>query len=477
MRSLTQELVNFVVKTEYEDLPQSVIHESKRILLDAVGCALAGLSSDKGKVAVKLATRMAGPPESTIIGLGEKVSSCAASFANGELINALDWDAALAGHNVASVVPALLALAESGQASGKRLILAIALGIELAVRLGQAVSHTIEVVKEGPDKGKAYFPPVYGFGHYVLPGSLAAGKILNLDQERMSHAMGIAGYICPVPPFSKWARTLPLSMTKYSVTGWISQAEVTSALLAEAGYTGDPTVLDGEYGFGRFYHLARWEPDTLTQKLGEQWHMLGICYKEYPCCRFFHSGLDCFMKIIEEQNLLPRDIDQVRLWLTPVVDLPLCTNREIRTQIDAQFSTAYIFAVAAHRIKFIDWQDLDTIQNPEIRDFMNKVIWQPYPDWGKLVLEDPRRFPAKAEVVSGEKRFEEENLYPKRIFSITEFGSVPEEARTTDEELIKKFRSSAFRVLPWGRIDEAIECIFELEELENISLLTKLVSL
>jgi 2-methylcitrate dehydratase PrpD len=91
--------------------------------LDAVGCALGGLSSDKDKIAVRLANRLSGPSEATIIGTGDRVSSYGAAFANGELIQALDYDGLTypAIHVIPYVLAAPLALAEYRHASGKNL--------------------------------------------------------------------------------------------------------------------------------------------------------------------------------------------------------------------------------------------------------------------------------------------------------------------------------------------------------------------
>ena len=62
MKSITQELLDFVMDTDFENLPEAVVHESKRIILDSMGCAVAGLSIDKGKISVALARRQGGPP-------------------------------------------------------------------------------------------------------------------------------------------------------------------------------------------------------------------------------------------------------------------------------------------------------------------------------------------------------------------------------------------------------------------------------
>ena len=133
MPNETRELVKFGEETDFEDLPDEVRHEAKRVLLDSVGCALGGIMVDKGRFSIQFARKLGAGTESTILGTGDRVSSAAAAFANGELINALDMDAILAPAHVSPfVIPASLALAESRGASGKDLIVAIALGHEIS---------------------------------------------------------------------------------------------------------------------------------------------------------------------------------------------------------------------------------------------------------------------------------------------------------------------------------------------------------
>ena len=182
-RTVTTEIADFITHAKFDDLPQAAVHEAKRVLLDSIGCAIAGLTTDKGKLSVQLARRLGGPPESTVIGVGGKISSTNAAFANGELINALDWDAGVVppGHSTPCVVAASLALAESIGASGKELVLAMALGHEISGRLGSVLTDLQEPAAEGP---VPILPPVHGYSMHSLGAAAAAGKILNLTVRR-----------------------------------------------------------------------------------------------------------------------------------------------------------------------------------------------------------------------------------------------------------------------------------------------------
>lgn len=472
MNSLSQEIARFVVELKFEDLPDPVVHEAKRVLLDSIGCALAGTMTQKGKISIALAQRLGGPPESSIVGKDDKVSCCNAAFANGELINALDYDAVLyppAPHVSPYVIPAPLAVAESVRASGKDLILATVLGHEITARLSLGLT---EFSHYDPEKGGIRYLPAYGYSQCIFGGTAGAGNILKLGHKKMSHALGIAGYNCPVPTFAKWAETAPSAMTKYGSAGWLSTAATTAALLAEMGYTGDTALFDGEYGFWSFYASCasgNWEPDRVMKKLGETWHFLEIAYKPYPCCRLIHGVLDCFMSIIDKNNLVPENIESVRAFCHPIVEKPIWANNELATHVDAQFSVAYALSAAAHRIRVgADWQDLDMMRNTKLLEFMKKVSYQSHPGIFEGRRKDFRSLLSMVEVVAKGKTFREERVYPK--------GTAFTDAEMTDEELVEKFRHNACSVLTQDKIDTAVKTLLQLERVENITELMKHVT-
>ncbi len=148
MISITGMLVDFASNTRFEDLPSDLVHQTKRTLLDCVGCGLAGISIAKGRIAIDYARQLDGYGESTIIGIGDKVSLSGAVFTNGELINALDYDPNTVppGHVSPYVVPPVLAIAESVGASGKNLILGLALAHEISTRIGSGLASLCSVM-------------------------------------------------------------------------------------------------------------------------------------------------------------------------------------------------------------------------------------------------------------------------------------------------------------------------------------------
>jgi 2-methylcitrate dehydratase PrpD len=460
MQNVTEEVVKFSIKTNFDDLPKDAVHEAKRVFLDSIGCALDGLDVAKGKISVQLARLLGASSESTILGTGDKVSSAAAAYANGELVNATDMDSLLFPAHVSPyVIPAPLALGESRHASGKDLIAAIVLGHEISTRLGKALM--------GPrfDKEGNYIPDeTAGFSSAIIGGAIGAAKILDLDESRMLQAVGIAGHRTPVPAEVKWRMTAPSGMDKYVSAGWTSMAEVVAALLAEMGYAGDKSVLDGDYGFWKFYCAATWHPERISEKLGSEWQFLATSYKPYPNCRLIHAAMDAFNEIMEENQLKPEDIEKVTALVTPHLDALVWQNRQINSHVDAQFSVPFAFSLLAYRIPITDWQTPETCKDQKLLDFMQRVNYETHPDFGKMWLNNPQNQLSSVEVVAGGQSFKKEKLCAKGDY-------FSEEARMTDEELEAKFRMNASRTLRQENIDNAVRAIFEMDKISDISAL------
>jgi 2-methylcitrate dehydratase PrpD len=284
MDEVIEKLAGHAVTTTYNDLPSDVIHEMKRVLLDSVGCAFGGHSMEKGHIAVELAKETGGPPESSILGTGTRVARANAAFANGELMNALDFDVIshIVVHDAPAIIPASLALAEHTKASGKDLLLAMALGFDISGRLKLAIQPASPVTDTPEDK-HTQWPKVLGYALTTLAAAAGAGKILKLNKERMAHAIGIAGYTCPPNVFRKWTVTVPGRMTKYGIFGWVAQGSIVAAQLAEKGYIGDTDLFNDDFGFWRYSGLERVYDATALNDLGTKWYNYEMTYKQYPC--------------------------------------------------------------------------------------------------------------------------------------------------------------------------------------------------
>ena len=471
-KSTITELAEFACGIKFEDLPSEVIEESKRLILDSIGCALGSATSEKGKAGLGFARLLGGNPQARIIGYGDRVSIFGAAFANGELINALDHDAIIPpAHIVAAVLPVCLAVGESLRSSGKDLILVAALAVEISNRIGSVLSYHRDIVD-----GKIKTPPVMGFSCSVFGGTAAVGRLKTFDINLMSNALGLAGHVSPVHAASAFMNhaSTSLSTTKYLLFGWINLAELTAAYLAELGHRGDINIMDGEFGYWRFIGSTRkWDPASVIESLGKVWHFPAVTsYKPYPHNRSLHSVLDCLLHIINENDIKPTEIDSIKAYGEGLILEPIYHIGRIESQIDAMWSVAHCLSIAAHRIPpGPGWHDLETIKDPKILAFMDKVTFDAHPNYLEALTDDPRSRMAKVEITARGKTFSEERRYPKGSPS-----PLPETFMTNDE-LIAKFKHNAQRILPWHKIDQAVRAVMELEDIADISELMDLVSI
>lgn len=470
MKNLAEELAKFIVDTKYEDIPESVVNETKILFMDSLGCIPPALTVDKGKMILALARRLGGPPESTIIGVNGKVSGNTATLANGELIGTVDYDATMSGgHAPPYVIPAPLAMAEIMGASGKELILALVLAFEISARVAAAVqqSHGFAGFSE-EDKKKFSWGERWGQSYSNFGAAAGAGKVLGLNRDRMTHALGIAGNLCQVLTHNRYSYSARRHETKYGAPGWQSTGAFDGVLLAEMGFAGDVTVFDPDEGFWKFSGYEEWHPDKMMEDIGEKWIFPSVNYKLYPCCGMLHGSLDCIYKIINDNNIMPEEIESLNAFCHPTVAMPCFTNPEIENIADLQFNPHYVFAVAAHRVRIgVDWQDPETVNDPSIRAFGKKITCVPNPDYLKPREDGKPGMFSRVEIVARGQKFTAESNKSRGSTHGTDL---------TDEELIAKFRHNASRILTQKKINSAVDAFLNLEKMKDISKLMKLLT-
>jgi 2-methylcitrate dehydratase PrpD len=468
MSSLIHRLVDFGYGVQYEQIPAAATIETKRILLDSVGCALASLGVDKGRMAVKAGRELGTGPEARIIGGGEALSVFGATFVNGELINGLDMDVLTIppGHVTPYILPAILATAEKNSSSGKKLLIALTVAHEVSHRFGRAMGYYRDVQ---PGQ-KLNLPSISGFSSTVFGGTLGTALVQGLDRSTTANAMGLVGHMAPTQSMSKWGHTVPGSDNKYLMSGWIGQAQLLSVMLASIGYRGDAEVLEGDFGFWRYMGAGKWNGLALTDRLGDVWQFPdATIYKVYPHCRNTHTILDCLYSQIRQHDLRPEEIEKVTTYSdSHTATLPLYSTKTIRTPSDAQMSTAWAVAMAVHRVPIgRDWHTDETLANQEFHAFLEKVEGHAHPDFEAGLLDDPQSRIGRIEIKARGQIFTEERRFRK--------GSpATPETYMTDEDIVAKFRRNAKDVLPDETAERVTRMVFGLEDLGDINELTRL---
>ena len=461
--SLLDDLTGFICDTTYNDLPAPVVEESIRIILDSIGCAFAGSKHKRGRIGMDFG-RMQPGHEATILPTGQRVSIFGASFANAELINALDYDHILPpGHVVPYVLPPALATAQQIGSSGRDLILATAIAHELSNRIGKAMDYHRDVID-----GKLSPPSVWGFASTVFGAAAGVSKLRGHDAGTVANALSLAGLTSPVNAACAWRDHWPPTTIKYGLAGGIANAGLTAAHMAELGHRGDRQVFDPKVGYPRFIGTRRWDPAATIKDLGTVWNFpVEGAFKPYPHCRVLHAPIDALISIIEANDIKPDEIEGITAWVEGILGHPLWQSREITEVTDAQFSIAHGLALAAHNIRRgPEWQYEDRVYSPSVLALMDKVEYLVHPDYVRSLTGDADARPTRVEVRARSQIFAEERTHPKGT-------SRPDSAfHYATDDLVNKFLVNASYVMPEEQALDLVERIRGLAELDDVNLMT-----
>ena len=248
-----QLLSEYVVSLKYRDIPDDVTELVKMEILDTIGVTCAGANEAIGRILLPLAEEWGGKPEATVIGSGKKLPAVLAALVNGSTAQALDYDAITfsTGHVGVCIIPAVLAAAElSGKASGKDIITAATLGIDVMCRFGEASKPMIKA------SGWLYTPVFGSFG-----ATAAAGKLLGLTADELANAFGIA--------YSQAAGSRqPVTegkLVKPMQSGFAARTGVMSAILAKRGVSGSLDFISGKFGLATQYLDGDFKPEILVK--------------------------------------------------------------------------------------------------------------------------------------------------------------------------------------------------------------------
>lgn len=354
----TRALAEFAVGVGAASTPESVRHEALRILLDCLGCTVAGLVTPAGRIALDLVREERGPLGATLPG-GGRSSLMPAAFATTVLCNALDFEpVGPEGHVCAVAVPAALAVADAVDAPGSELVAGLLAGLEVGGRVGGSVRRVAQ-------SGAKVTPAVRGTAHAVFAAAAAAGRILRLTPEQMHDAFGIAGYSATLPTLKKVMTSDHAPMTKYDHLGLIAQNGIQAALLARRGFTGDRSVLEGEYGFWRFAGALGFDEDFVTKGLGSTWTIPETWFKRYPVILYTTPVLDTVRRVMRERGIDAAGIERIEVATTRPNAVQSVVV--VRDEMDAWTSTPYNVAAAAYDVRpRRAWQQPSTYRRPEL---------------------------------------------------------------------------------------------------------------
>ncbi len=262
MSTIVEYVANYSANLHYRDLPADTVHLLKRMIIDSIGCAIGGYTSEPSKISRDLAGDVTSRRPCTIIGSGLTSSPDLATFANGVMIRYLDFNdgyTTLESGHPSDSIAATLAGAELVGAGGRRLITATAVAYEAFCRFGDAFS--IRYI---------------GFDHVTngaIASSIGAARAMGLSVAQTEQALNLG--ITPNLALGQ-TRVGALSHWKGCAYANASRNAVFATMLAEKGLTGPSPVFEGEYGF---FAAVTKEPYRLEPFGGDQ----GQPFKVHEC--------------------------------------------------------------------------------------------------------------------------------------------------------------------------------------------------
>ena len=453
-------LARNVIDTKYESLPDDTVETTKIDILDTLGVALAGSTAPGIKPLVELLQEWGGKEESTVFAYGGKLPVILAAQANASMAHARDYDDTHTEgslHIGVVVVTTALAMAErKGGVSGKDIITAVTLGLDIAVRMSSSA------IKRRPEVQHSGWHPTALYGYFSAAAT--AGKILGLDEEKMVNAFGIAYHQAAGNNLHVYEG----AMTKRMGAGFAAKAGIQSALMAERGITGVKNSLETkDLGLYDLYHSGL-NRDKLLGGLGKDFKGTSVSIKPYPCCRLTHHYIDVVLELVNENDIKPDEVESITTMVHSHSDQVVCQPTEAkhdpRNIIDCQFSVPWTVASAVvnRKVGLSEFTE-EALKETAIRQMAKRV---------NCVVDNslPNNMaPGLVTIKTKKGEFSRKGGAP--------LGE-PENPISQDA-LIAKFMdcaSWAVKPLPKNQLDKVVDAVMNLEKLGDASQIPQLLA-
>jgi 2-methylcitrate dehydratase PrpD len=434
------ELIKYICRLTYDDLPDEVVHQVKRAILDMTGAMLIGSKEKEGKRIADFIKKLGCEGNSTIVGNIETCSYNWSAFANACFAQIHDCNdghraaASLGGaaHPGRSVIPTALAVGEKLSLSGKDIITAIVIGYDVATRIRKLDKKTAAA---------------------AYSSAAVAGKLMGLNETEMFNAIGIAGYDSPL----KYGNLMTYMShdTNFISNGYTAKVGIEAALLAKEGLTGPPIEDDSRLS-------TRFE----GRGLGREFEIMKIYFKPYPTCRMTHGTIEAIFELKAQAGFNASDIEEVEIY--QLTHGMYVAEKKVNTESPyklCQFNLPYIAACAIIDNKVSTEQfSKERIADPEVHKMADRV---------KVIAAEQMdaMYPEKHRPTLVRIKLNDGSIYNKKIELPRGDESVP----LTDNELFFKFKDWTKEYLSEEIARESKELIFNIDRANNITGLLSLL--
>ena len=440
---ITQILANFVATHASRGWSDAVDHEAHRTFMNWLGCAV-GAAQHEAAVAALAAINLLEPAkQASVLGRREKVDMASAALINGITSHTFDFDDTHLKtiiHPAGPVASAVLAMAEHLGNSGREVVDAIVIGIDVSCRVGNAM-----------------YPDHYDRGWHITGstgtlGAAAAGaRLLKLDVQKTEMALGIAASQ-PIGMREQFG-----TMTKPFHPGGAARAGLMSALLAKSGFTSSPKAIEAPRGMMQTISTKN-DWNEITHDLGERFEITFNSYKPFACGIVIHPSIDACAQL-RQQGVMPDQIERIELKVHSLV-LELTGKKEPQDGLQAKFSVYHGCAAGLTFGCAAEDEFSDAVVNrPDMVALRRKVV----------ATVDDSIDEASADVTAV-------LLDGRRVHVFVEHAIGSLKNPMSDTQLEAKFRGMSDPILGAGRTSELIRASWAIGKAANVTDLTTLAA-
>ena len=451
---LTKSVAEFIVSTKYSDIPQDVIELGKKSILDGFGLALAGSASTMGPIAREYVKSLGSSDvRASIIGTGMKSHPRFAAFANGVSIHADDFDDTqlaaamdriygLLTHPSVAALPPAFGLCELGHRSGRDLMLAYHVGVEVECKIAEAISP------------RHYEEGFHTTGTCGSFGSAAAcAKLRGLNELQTIYAIGIAA------TEGGGFRDNFGSMTKPFQAGHAAENGTIAADLAAIGWTAADNILEAPLGFFQA-EGGGFDPGAIVGRLGKPWTLAspGVSIKPFPSGSLSHPAMGEMMRLIRENDIKPADVEKVDVGANHAMTSSLLHHRPM-TGLQGKFSMEFCVSILILERKagLNEYQDA-VVQRADVQEMIKRVNFYVDPEAENAGLDKMTSI-LKIHLKSG-----------KVLLGRAEFAKGSPANPMSYDEVADKFRGCAeFAKWPSAKSETVIASVKTLENVSDVS--------
>lgn len=326
MKNMSQ----FCHGVQFENLPPKVIENAKKAIIDTHGVMLSGYNEPVSNILVEWVRQQSTNSRSTVLGYGFKTSENLSALLNGAMGHAIDYDdviSELRGHPSLPVYAAVLAVCEAENKTGKDVITAFAVGVEVISKLGSYMnpSHAVNGWHSTATLG-------------VVAVAAAIGKLYDFDEDKFKKVFGLASSMMSGLKINFGTMTKPFHV------GYCARNGIEAAQLVNSGFTACEDSFTPETGVFDLYTDQEMK-DEWGANLGNPWSIVepGINIKRYPCCYATHRFADAAHHLNESHTFNPNEIMKIECVAGLGLFAPVIHNRP-KTGLQGKFSVEYVVA-------------------------------------------------------------------------------------------------------------------------------------